>query len=98
MKTNIINPFIFKEHKYGFGLLYSEHNPALLVKVIKNIIKNAIIILQFFLENSFVILKGHTIETALSAVVIITNHMLVKIANCGTIIYDNIHKVYTFIW
>ena len=77
--------------------MYSEHNPALLVKIIKNIIINAIIILQLFLENIFVILKGHTIETVLSVVVIITNHMLVKLANCGTIIYDNIHKLYTFI-
>ena len=67
--------------------------PALLVKAKKNKLMHAIIIIQFFLENICEILNGHTTETVLSAVVRILNHTLMKLANCGIIMYIGIQKL-----
>jgi len=52
-----------------------------------------IIILHLIFEKICATLRGATTAAVRSAVVIIISHTLMKLADCGIIIYENIQKL-----
>ena len=54
--------------------------------------------MHLFLENIWDTVRGQTTAAALSEVVLIINHTLMKLDDWGIIMYDNIQKLYIFMW